>query len=211
MKTEGTTFSIDSIELEKVFMVLALRLKFGYSAYEVSFLLGRRDYYVRDTENPLHTLQYSVNENNYLRQIFNCSLKKIMPGRVEPFEYIIKVLTHTNDDDLKVYQIERRFLNGKWKLVHTVTEEPKEILRPLKGQTVSMEDVNAYIVTLFHKGYFEEPKTALIIYRACEKKLGRVIRPLHVANALAAFTGKRKAPRLITKTNESGRMIYWQE
>lgn len=210
MKVTEPSFDAEAIELEKIYRVRDLRISYGYSAFETSFLLGRRDFYVRDAENPLHTLQYSVNENNYLRQIFNCSLRKIMPGKVEPTTYQIRVLTSTNEAGLTVYKIERQLAAGNYVTYRNITEEPKEVELPVTDQIASAAKVNDQISKLFSKGYFSQPKTALTIFRECKKELKVAIRPLYLAIALGVFTGKRKGHRLVAKTNESGRMV-WQE
>lgn len=210
MKVKESPFNTEAIELEKIYRVRDLRISYGYSAFETSFLLGRRDFYVRDAENPLQTLQYSVNENNYLRQVFNCSLRQIMPGKVEPATYQIRVISNINEAGLTVYRIERQLPGGKYAFYRSITEEPKAIELPVTCQFASATEVNDYIAKLFIKGHFNQPKTALTIFRSCEKELKIAIRPLYLANALAVFTGKRKGHRLKTETNESGRMV-WQE
>lgn len=210
MKVTKPFFDTEAIELEKIYRVRDLRISYGYSAFEASFLLGRRDFYVRDAENPLHTLQYSVNENNYLLQVFNCSLKKIMPGKVEPATYQIRVLTSINEAGLTVYKIERQLPGGKYTFYRSITEEPKALELPVTGPLASAAEVNDHISKLFAKGYFSQPKTAITIFRLCEKELKVAIRPFYLANALGIFTGKRKGHRLVTETNEPGRMV-WQE
>lgn len=210
MKVKDLLLTIEAIEFEKTYQVMDLRLSFGYSAYETSFLLGRRDFYVRDIENPLHTLQYSVNENNYLRQVFNCNLKKIMPGKVVPVTYSIKTETTVNENGLTIYQIYRVTSTGTTKLYRKVTEEPKHVELPLKS-TLTANQIADHITKLFRGKYFEEPKTALTIFNDCQKKFNDAIRPSYLADALRFYTAKRKAPRLITKRNESGRMVYLKE
>lgn len=211
MKVKETTVSVESIELEKTYLVMNLRQSYGYSAFELSFLLGRRDFYVRDAENPLHTLTYSVNENNYLRQVFNCSLKKIMPGKVEPIKYSLRIRHELNENGLPVYHIERGAPKSKFELFHSITEEHKEVELPVKGEVVPVNQVKEYMTKLVEKGYFGEPKTALFIFNDCKRSMSGVVRPLYVAYALGDFTGKRKAPRLIKETNESGRAVYRED
>lgn len=66
--TLQSTFPIDAIELIKTYNVMDLRLPFGYSCFELSFLLGLRDLYVRDLKNPI-----IASNNGYLQHM----IKKI--------------------------------------------------------------------------------------------------------------------------------------
>lgn len=209
-RMKETMISVEAIEFEKIYMVLDLRLSAGYSAFELSFLLGRRDFYVRDTENPNHSLQYSVNETNYLRQVFKCSLKKIMPGKVQPINATLKTVTTVNTTALPVYEIHKLLPSNKLIPYRTFAEEPKLVELPIK-HSIAASEIQHYISFLFDGSYFNDEKTALIIFDTCQKKFGNGVRPLYVLNALKFYTSKRKAPKLATSRNEAGRMLFYKQ
>src|SRR5690606_21986776 len=91
------------IEVEKMLNVLQLRQGKGYSQFEVSFLMGQRDLYVRDVENPNRTLGYSVAFTNVFRQIFDCDTPTIVPNVNREPTYSIRILQATDEADQKFY------------------------------------------------------------------------------------------------------------
>lgn len=204
--TIQSTFPIGTIELIKAYNVMDLRLQFGYSCFELSFLLGFRDLYVRDLENPLHSLQYSVPNNSYLQHIFNCSISKILPKKTDSDKCTIRVFT-TEENGLTSYRIEKLEPDGNWSLFREFTEEPKLIELPMKT-SISETDIKNFIEDKFFEGYFKTDKTALEVYQLCQKHFKGSIRPLFIANALKVLTSKRKLPKLGTNKNEMGRTVY---
>ncbi|MCL4639489.1 MAG: hypothetical protein M5Z89_10910 [Olivibacter sp.] len=204
--TLDSTFPIDAIELIKTYNVMDLRLQYGYSHFELSFLMGLRDFYVRDAENPLHSLQYSVPNNNYLQLIFNCGINKILPKRTDSDKYTIRVFT-AEVDGLISYRIEKLESDGNWSLFREFSEESKLIELPLDS-SISETAVREFIQGKFANGYFKTSKTALDVFQLCKKHFKEAIKPLYVANALKVLTSKRKSPKLGTKKTEMGRTIY---
>lgn len=204
--TLQSTFPIDTIELIKTYNIMALRLEFGYSSFELSFLLGFRDFYVRDLENPLHSLQYSVPNNAYLQHIFKIGIDRILPKRTDSDKYTIRVFT-AEEDGLTSYRIEKLESDGNWSLFREFSEESKLIELPMEA-SINETAIKEFIQGKFVDGYFKAGKTALEIFRLCQKHFKDTIRPLYVANALKVLTSKRKSPKLETKKNEMGRTIY---
>lgn len=203
------TFPIDAIELIKTYNVMDLRLQYGYSHFELSFLMGLRDFYVRDAENPLHSLQYSVPNNNYLQLIFNCGINKILPKRTDSDKYTIRVFT-AEVDGLTSYRIEKLEPDGSWTLFREFSEEPKLIELPMKT-SISETAIKEFIQGKFVDGYFKMGKTTLEVFRLCHEHFNDTLRPLYVANALKVLTSKRKSPKLETKKNVMGRTVFFSE
>lgn len=206
MKNEHLPFPVAAIEFDKVYMVSDKRMVLGYSDRELSFLLGYRALYVRDVEDPLHTLRYTPKDTNYLLSIFDCRLSELMPGKVvEPF-YQVKVVVSVDKEGREVYEIFTE--SNKQFVFYRAVELSKENLI-LKGG--DCETVKDYIALLFNKGYFDEPKTALEIFKKCMRRLGKPLQPQFVMEGLSFYTSKRKAPRLIQIKNSSARTVYKKE
>src|SRR5690606_37220210 len=118
-----------------------LRYKHGYSQFELAFLMGFRNMYIRDVENPLDTLQYSVPNNNYLMRIFKCGIDGFLPAKLPVTEIPIhRISTATDADGKTFYKAEKLGDDGKWETLKTFSEEPKDLLLK-SSSTVSEEEV----------------------------------------------------------------------
>lgn len=206
------TFSMEPIELEKMINVLNLREERGYSQFELSFLMGFRDFYVRDVENPLHTLQYSVPNNGYLMQIFKCGIDRIVPAKLPVTETPIhRVSTATDEGGKLIFKVEKLKDDDKWVVLKIFSEEPKDLLLPSPTK-FSEEEVKSWVSRKFEQSrFFSKPKTALDILRACEKDLDGPVRPIFFASALMDYTAKKKTPRLVKAKNDMGRTVFMGE
>jgi len=207
-----STFSMDPIELEKMINVLILRHNHGYNQFELAFLMGFRNMYIRDVENPLGTLQYSVPNNGYMMRIFKCGIEGFVPARLPITETPIHRISTATDEDGKIhFKAEKLGDDGKWETLKTFSEEPKKLLLP-SPSIVSEEKVVDWVARKFDGGrFFVKPKTALEILHACEKDMDGPVRPIFLASALKKHTAKKKAPRLLKPTNEVGRFVFVRE
>lgn len=196
------------IEVEKMLNVFLLRKKRGYNQFELSFLMGQRDFYVRDAEDPTNTLIYSVPFNNIFREIFDCDIDQIVPD-ITNSDYTIQISIAKNELDLVVYKAEKIFKDGRTELVGTFATESKDLL--LESQSVISEQfVKDWVLHQISIGYFSEPKNALQILKDCEKEFEGLVRPLFVANALKACNGTKGTPKLTSKKDENGRFVYFK-
>lgn len=206
-KTEVSTFPVSSIEFDKVYRVRQKRVEKGYTARELSFLLGYHPLYVRNVEDPTSTRKYNANETNYLRLVLDCPLSDLMLGRIEEPFYQVQVTQGLNSaSNNKSYTIS--LLRGEAKEHFLSFEEEPTGLELLLPSIASKEQVQEYVEELFHTKYFEEPRTSLAVFQKCVERLGAPLKPSFVADALAFYTGKRKAPRLVKRKNESGRDVF---
>lgn len=180
--------------------VLNLREEYGYSQFELSFLMGSHDFYVRDIENPFHTLQYSVPNNGYLMRIFKCGIDQIVPAKLLIIEASIhRVSTATNQQEKLVFKVEKLGDDGKWVTLKTFSEEPKDMLLDIPSRFAE-EEVKNWVIRKFEKATFlKRPKTALEILNACEKDLDGPVRPLFLASALKRLYLQEK----ITKAHQT--------
>ncbi|PVY43645.1 hypothetical protein C8E01_1011 [Pontibacter virosus] len=201
---------VSSIEFDKTYRVRKKRLTMGYTARELSFLLGYHPLYVRNLEDPTSTKKYNAAETNYLRQIFDCPLSDLMPGKIEePFYQIQIEQGHNPKSNNKSYTISILKEEGKEHFL-TFEEEPASFELPLKS-VATQEEVQQFVDGLFRNGYFDKPRTGLEVFKLCQEKLGFPLKPVFVANALRLYTGKRKAPRLVMRKNVSSREVFIKE
>jgi hypothetical protein len=219
-----------SIEFDKVYLVMALRIKLGWSDRDLSFLLGYRALYVEDVEDPNGTLRYSPTDTNYLRRIFfNCKLSAIMSPKIPERYYKVEISTEDvtpvsdenfkhsgqkdNDKDerrkTKILSFEIHFINIKRDpICFTQGKEDYDLdLATYK----SKQEIQQEIDKLFDGAFFDKARTALDVFEHCNKKFGRKVRPCDLADAIGYYTGKRKAPRLVKGRNEMKRQTYWKE
>src|SRR5690606_5522563 len=75
-------------------------------------------------------------------------------------------------------------------------EEPKDLLLAFDS-AITGEQVQTWVDERYEDSYFLFPKTALTIFKDCERHLNEPIRPIFLADALQSYTVKKKAPRLI--------------
>lgn len=196
------------IEVEKMLNIFLLRKKRGYNQFELSFLMGQRDFYVRDAEDPTHTLIYSVPFNNIFREIFDCSIEQIVPD-ITQTDYTIQISVARNESDSVIYKAEKLFKDGRIELVAILSAEPKDLL--LESPSIIIEQsVRDWVLHQISTGYFSEPKNALQILKDCEKEFDSPVRPLFLANALKACNGTKGTPKMTRKKDENGRFVYFK-
>jgi len=194
------------IEVEKMLNIFLLRKKRGYNQFELSFLMGQRDFYVRDSEDPTHTLIYSVPFNNIFRDIFDCDIDQIVPD-ITNSDYTIQLSVAKSQSDLAVYKAEKILKDGRIELVAILSAEPKDLL--LESPSIIKEQsVKDWVLHQISSGYFSEPKNALQILKDCEKEFDGSVRPLFLSNALKTCNGTKGNPKLTGKKDENGRFVF---
>lgn len=205
MEKKTLSIPVSSIEFDKVYRVMDKRKSLGYSARDLSFLLGYRALYVRDVENPFHTLRYTTIDTNYLLSIFDCELCEIMAGIIPEAFYQIDVekIAAGNNTTYRIYKEASPVVRD---LLKEFSEETRS-----DTDSVGHSEIENFIQSLFENGFFDETKTALEVFIVCKEKAGSLVAPIDVANAVGIYTGKRKAPRLVQEKNTSGRTVYKKE
>ncbi|MEN5379090.1 hypothetical protein [Sphingobacterium kitahiroshimense] len=188
--------SKSDIELLKMFNIIVLRNKRGLSQFELSFLLGQRDLYVRDFERPDHTLILGLSENNTIKLIFNCELANFVPLNNSGSNSSIQIRYHIDGQGNRDYIAEKKVRNGKWKEFLRFGDEDKDILMN-SSSTITDTQVQSWINDQYNNGYFNTAKSALQIFLDCETHFNYQVRPLFIARAIQHYTKKKKAPRLV--------------
>lgn len=195
------------VEIEKMLNVFLLRTTKGYSQYELSFLLGQEDFYVRKIEDIHHTLEYKIEKSNILRQIFNCGFPAIVPNTNVTPRYKIYILEHKDETGNTTYKAEKRFEDGTVKEIATFADEEKEVLLP-STSIVTEEEVTTWVLAKCQTDYFNTSKTALQIFKDCEAELDQPIRPLFLANALKTCNGTKEKPKINKKKDDNARFVF---
>jgi hypothetical protein len=208
MKDIKSFVPVSSIEFDKIYRVMDKRVSLGYSDRELSFLLGYRPLYVRDVENPLHTLRYTAKDTNYLLDIFECSLQEIMAPKIRDTFYPIKIETQQYAGGI-TYKIWKDNAPDKAQLLKEFTAEI-ETSRVMKN-TIKFVEVNEYLSTLFNNGYFNDARTALEIFKHCKAEMSKTITPFMLSAGLGSFTARKKTPKIIEYKNDSARTVYRRE
>ncbi|WP_293887835.1 MULTISPECIES: hypothetical protein [unclassified Sphingobacterium] len=196
------------IEVEKMLNIFLLRKKRGYNQFELSFLMGQRDFYVRDAEDPTHTLIYSVPFNNIFREIFDCDIDRIVPD-ITNSDFTIQISIAKSESDFAVYKAKKILKDGRIEFVAILSAEPKDLL--LESPSIIKEQsVKDWVLHQISSGYFSEPKNALQILKDCEKEFDSPVRPLFLANSLKTCNGTKGTPKLTSKKDENGRSVYFK-
>jgi hypothetical protein len=199
-------FTVSSIDFEKSYKTMDMRIAKGFSDRELSFLLGYHQLYVRDVENPLHSKRYKARDTNYLLHIFNCTLPEILDGKLEELTYKLFVVVTSNEAGTKSYDIFKEGPNGKHKIFRSFAElpafkavGPKSVASPMK--------VKDFILDLLDEGYFSEPKTGLELFRTCVEHFKGHVRPFFITNAFKLIH-KMEGRSIRASKNEMKRFVY---
>ncbi|WP_158655631.1 hypothetical protein [Sphingobacterium sp. HMA12] len=187
---------MSEFELFKMFNVFKLRKGIGMSQFEFAFLLGQRDFYIRDYERPDHTLILGHGENNTIRSIYDCRLDEIVPVSLP--KYAIRILRAIGENGNKHFKVQRSYDNKIWKddFDLALGDEQKELGLPINSD-VTQENVQDWINSAYQSGYFNIPKSALQIFQDSKNFFKDYVRPLFIINALQTYTKKKKAPRIV--------------
>lgn len=202
-KIEIEKHSVIAIEFTKIYIVMDLRLELGYSAYELSFLLGKNDFFVRDVENPSNSKRYNPNDTNYLLLIFNEPLCSIMLPKVEENICHLEIKSYLNEFRKIIYEINIKDKNkNAYKPFKIFEVEDKQAVINTSRNVLSFEHVQSYIDTLLVNTYFDEPKRALDIFESCQANFGADFHPRNMIKVLNFYTNKKSG---VVKLNKESR------
>ncbi|WP_439490308.1 hypothetical protein [Algoriphagus sp.] len=207
MKKESNPIQVTTIDYLKVKLVREKRLTIGFTAKEVSFLLGKRTTFVTVAEDPFSTLKYGVDDTLYLTRIFRCSVAEIHEG-IEELPDFIKMIRKVDKKtgSIQYSPAEPKLHADKIELLVTEIEEDSLSV----DSKASLDDLISEVKELFENGFFDAPKTALEAYEKCTEKFGYPIKPEYLSLALQKYTLKKSFPRLDSKSKSEGfaRTLY---
>jgi hypothetical protein len=199
-------FTVTSIDFEKSYKVMDVRIEKGFSDRDLSFLLGYHPLYVRDVENPLHSKRYKPRDTNYLLHIFGCTLPEIMDGKLPDLKYKLSVIATGNKTGTNRYEIYKEERNGKNKLYRSFTE--LSLLQGVGLRSVATPMmVHDFVVELLGQGYFSSPKTGLELFFACRDHFKGHIKPAFIDHAIKIIN-KGNGMKVKVGKNEMRRWCY---
>ncbi|GEM_PF-2687591 len=201
------SFTVTSIDFKKSYNVMDLRLSHGFSDRDLSFLLGYQPLFVRDIENPLHSKRYKPKDTNYLLHIFNCQLSAILDKSLPTLTYKLKVVTTTNSNATKNYQIYIEDPDKKYRLFRSFTELAKDQLLSPKSIATPGE-VKEYLEDILKGSYFKTPRTGLELFIKCTEYFNGHIKPVFIQSAIDGINKEAKTSRIVVGKNEMRRLVY---
>lgn len=204
-------FTFASFEFAKIYLVRDERIKRGFSAYELSFLLGKDDHFVKYAENPLEKKRYGINDTNYLWLIFGGPLSAIMPERIEVNSYHVRITHYSDGRKDNEYYIEKKDTkDAPYEFYREIKVEEKHAELSTPSKVFTFEEARLFIDELLADGYFNTPQRALDIYQKCQLKFGSEFHPRNMIKVLNFYTNKKSGiPKLNKeKKNEFGRTLF---
>lgn len=209
--TEYHKTTFPAISLDKIIFFHRVRVERGISAFESSFILGKRDLFVRDVENPFKTNIIDSEDSLQLAKLH--SLESYSPP--------------TNQIDLYRLDVEEeKFRNKVMKRIITITndtissdpieieEEDKETELSTPLHLSTYEQVQKYCRELIDNGYFMYTRTALEVfdlYRSIDI-FGANFHPRFLIKSLRYFTNKKSGEPILdnSRTNLFSRRLFYK-
>lgn len=204
--------STSAYETKKAYQLQVLREALGWSWFELSYMLGKDNgSYVRDVENPLHTLKYDPADVNYIALILLKNFSEILPPPVNAKNFNLSIVSYPDDTRRTVYEISVLSEAEKYILFHKFTQERRDDILPTPLKTFEATEVEAYITTLLKDDFFNSPKTALDVLTACRKHFGEDFHPRYMIQTLIEFCDGRKGKKLDdNRKNDGGRRVFFK-
>ena len=191
-----------------------LRKKRGYSAYEVSFLLGKHDFFIRDAENPLKTTLIDIEDTCHLAKVFQISIGDITPPNSTVDNYQLEVVKGKAERRKDRFEI--NIINA---IPHhndpiIIIEEEKHAELPTKMVLSDLETVKSFIYKLFQEGFFNYTRTALEVFDECRKQenFGSDFHARNMIRALNYYTNRKSGEPILdsSRTNLFARKLFFR-
>ncbi len=191
-----------------------LRKKLGLSAYEVSFLLGKHDFFIRDAENPLKTTLIDPEDSCHLMKVFRLPLDHITPPNMPVDDYQMIVTKEKAEKKKDRFQIDiQNTIAGLSKSV-VLAEEEKHVELPTTLELSDEQKVRGFIHALYLKGFFNSTKTGLEIFDECRRaeNFGANFHPRNMIRALDYYTNKKSGKPILdnSRTNLFSRRLFFK-
>lgn len=207
LKKESNPIQVTTIDYLKVKLVREKRLSLGFTAKEVSFLLGKRTTFVSEAEDPFTTLKYGIDDTVYLSRILHYPISEFYED-VEDLPDFIKIIRKVDQKagSIRYSIVDPVELADKMELVVSEMDEDSVSVE----SKASLEDLIREVKVLFENDFFEAPKTAFEVYEECTAKFGFPIKPEYLSLTLQKYTRKKSFPLLDSKSKSEGfaRTLY---
>lgn len=197
--------NVTAVEFTKIYLVMGKRLALGISAYELSFMLGKNDFFVRDAENPLNTKHYNIDNTNFLLLIYCELLSSVTPPKTKQDIYHLEIKSYFNKIRIAIYEITIKDAKEDcYAHYNTFEVEDKHAELPTCMALFSFNEVLVYIDTLLAGEFFNEPKRALDIYVRCKTHFGESFHPRNMVKVLNFYTNKKSGVHKLNKDKRDG-------
>lgn len=190
--------------VELVYRIKLLRLAFGFSQAELSFLLGYPTNRVQAIEDFSAGESYALKDLINLSHIFECPAIRFLPQSPDR-SALISIRTSRKERNGKyIHEAWECTGDGTWELLWKLPEQA-DIPRP--AAPALFERTRALIRCLVAGGYFNNPWEAFEIYKACRQSIGNQLRPLTLKYGLLSFlTGGTDA---LLRVLRQGNHVSW--
>lgn len=186
--------------IELVYRIQLLRLAFGFSQAELSFLLGYPTNRVRCIEDFSQGHRYALQDLLNLTHIFECPTIRFLPqGQIGSASTTIRTERRERDGKC-VHEAWQCTGNADWELLWKLPERMPEC-RPAAEPAALLDRTRTLIRSLIAGGYFNNPWETFEIFKACRHTIGNRLRPLTLKYALLSFTGGEKQGLLQARQN----------
>lgn len=191
-----------------------LREKLGCSAYEVSFLLGKHNFFVRDAENPLKTTLIDSEDTCHLAKVFRIAISQITPPNIATDNYQLEVIKDKTEKRKDRFEIYIKNTTPIYTNPIEIIEEEKHVELSTILVLSDIESLRSFIRKLYQVGFFNDTRTALEIFDECRKEenFGHDFHPRNMIRALEHYTNSKSGEPILDKsrTNLFARRLFFK-
>ena len=213
-KKSKYTITFPAFSLEKTLLLEKLRKKFGFSAYEISFMLGKHDFFIRDAENPLKTTLIDPEDTCHLMKAFRVPVDYITPPNMVVDNYQMIVTKEKAEKKKDRFQIDIQNPIPALSRSVVIVEEEKHVELPTTLDLSDEQTVRDFIYALYLNGFFNSTKTALEIFDVCRRaeSFGANFHPRNMIRALDYYTNKKSGNPILdnSRTNLFSRRLFFK-
>lgn len=202
-KNERYTSPCSPLYISFIYFIMINRIGRGYSAKELSFLLGKDDDFIENLEL-LKTVDFSIELYGYLSRIFN-HVHFIYQHYSRDTELKYE-MTRWQADNTIFYRMESAVNEHESVVCFQLSEEhPSCKDRYARSVDNAIENCQKALYMMMEEGIFSKPVSASAIYRYLTDTLETSIDPRHLKKELDKLWGRKgKAPLKRTKRKSYG-------
>ncbi|MBL1409237.1 GNAT family N-acetyltransferase [Sphingobacterium faecale] len=213
-KKSKYTITFPAFSFEKILLLEQLRKKLGLSAYEVSFMLGKHDFFIRDAENPLKTTLIDSEDSCHLMKVFLVPIEDITPPNMPVDDYQMVVTKEKAEKKKDRFQIDIQNAISSLSTPIVFVEEEKHVELPTVLEISDEQTVRDFIHGLYISGFFNNTRTALEIFDVCreDENFGENFHPRYMIRAIDYYTNRKSGNPILdnSRTNLFSRRLFFK-
>jgi transcriptional regulator with XRE-family HTH domain len=197
-------------QLETIYRILLQRIAKGYSARQLSFLIGAAAGYVEEVESLLRPFYSGAELARIAQALDDTDVDTFFPA--------------INDDSEIRITIDKLRYKEKW--IHTYCRideqnEEEELFRLREDLDMDFDDlpdgdevlalVEDIIDVLVRSGYFYEPKLPLEVFKAVNNLLPSAVSPFYISAAMMRFCDEESDSGRLRLTGHNGAAYRYEE